>query len=72
MKQALYATVMSLTVIYSLAGCSNSNDPGQRAIGVSLQQRNDPAADFGPPPGNSVQSPGSYIPSPDGLLPPGY
>jgi hypothetical protein len=75
MKQVLYATAMSLTMIYGLAGCSGSNDPAQRPVGITNPppQRNYPAsADFGPPPGDLVQSPGSYIPSPGGPLPPGY
>jgi hypothetical protein len=75
MKQVLYATAMSLAIIYGFAGCSSSNDPTQRAGEITNPppQRNYPAsADFGPPPGDLVQSPGSYIPSPGGPLPSGY
>jgi len=60
-KQMLLASVMSLVITSVFAGCSNPSNPADRALRAPP-----PSSDLETTSVGSVQSPGSYIPSPGG------
>ena len=62
-KRALNVSAASLAMIIILSGCSNSTGPAPDAAGTAAPP---PPPLFGSTPGDVVQSPGNYVPPPNG------